>query len=368
MEYEPTQNLVNDLSHLLKDTSNCDVKIRVGKEPNIKEFKVHSFVLSSSYIYLGTFSVDNNKISLVDILIASDEIELLEVYRQLEKRLLENELAWKFPKDFITLYHYRDRFNNLYEVILELVYLVDDVLQYFSDPNSKPLLKNLPLRVSVYPLNSKIINANDAAIVASWIDKKKGIPYRLKDIPIKFELIYRASHEGFNTNKFHECCDNKGPTVVIIKVRNSGEIIGGYNSLDWRSVKYKGSHYNRFYIDHKCKTSNSFIFSLFSSTNGVNPVLSRVTSKKEAIIWCKDKGPCFGLQDLWINNNSMFGRSKQKYYKKKIINRETFEIEDYEVFQIIDKRFSPYKLINRVGSVLSIPVLGPVLGPFFGPF
>ncbi|CAB4420221.1 unnamed protein product [Rhizophagus irregularis] len=507
MEYEPTQNLVNDLSHLLKDTSNCDVKIRVGKEPNIKEFKVHSFVLSSrsiyfkkafsekwarkeneffisnqpnisptvfeiliNYIYLGTFSVDNNKISLVDILIASDEIELLEVYRQLEKRLLENELAWKFPKDFITLYHYRDRFNNLYEVILELVCnkpeivfnskeffkieedcliqllkcnnikleeieiwdylikwgikntdsisndnlikwtsmdfrelektlhncipyirfsqmfpqvfniirkqyksilpkdLVDDVLQYFSDPNSKPLLKNLPLRVSVYPLNSKIINANDAAIIASWIDKKKGIPYRLKDIPIKFELIYRASHEGFNTNKFHECCDNKGPTVVIIKVRNSGEIIGGYNSLDWRSVKYKGSHYNRFYIDHKCKTSNSFIFSLFSSTNGVIPILSRVTSKKEAIIWCKDKGPCFGLQDLWINNNSMFGRSKQKYYKKKIINRETFEIEDYEVFQIIDKRFSPSKLINRVGSVLSIPVLGPVLGPFFGPF
>ncbi|CAB4387698.1 unnamed protein product [Rhizophagus irregularis] len=58
-----------------------------------------------------------------------------------------------------------------------------------------------------------------------------------------------------------------------------------------------------FYIDHKCKTSNSFIFSLSSLSNGVIPRLSQVKSKKEAIIWCKNKGPCFGLQDLWIKRN-----------------------------------------------------------------
>lgn len=36
MDYKLTQNLANDLSHLLKDTNNFDVKIRVGKEANIK--------------------------------------------------------------------------------------------------------------------------------------------------------------------------------------------------------------------------------------------------------------------------------------------------------------------------------------------
>ncbi|GBC10236.1 hypothetical protein RclHR1_09460009 [Rhizophagus clarus] len=233
--------------------------------------------------------------------------------------------------------------------------LVEDVIQYFSDPNSKPLLKNLPLRISVYPFDSKIINAKDAATIASWIGKKEGIPYRLKDIPFKFKLIYRASREGFNANKFHECCDNKGPTVVIIKVRNSGEIIGGYNPLDWRSIKMTKDKkskrvISRPYIDHKRKTSNSFIFSLLSSTNGVIPKLSRVTSKKEAIIWCENKGPCFGLHDLWIPSSysqSRSGTNTQKSYEKKVIDRETFDIEDYEVFQIIDKSYSPLNIIKR---------------------
>ncbi|PKY44520.1 hypothetical protein RhiirA4_443175 [Rhizophagus irregularis] len=228
--------------------------------------------------------------------------------------------------------------------------LVDDVLQYFSDPNSKPLLKNLPLRVTVYPFDSKIINAKDAALISSWIDKKKGTPYHLRDIPFRFVLIYRASLEEFKF--FHNRCDNKGPTVVIIKVRNSGEIIGGYNPLEWRSIKLNGeempSNNSEFYNNHKCKTSDSFIFSLFSSTNGVIPTLSRVSSKKEAIIWCKDKGPCFGLQDLWIQSSSRSGKSKQKSYEKTIINKETFEIEEYEVYQIIDTRFSYYEFIKRI--------------------
>ena len=51
MNYEHTQNLSNDLSNLLRDTNNCDVKIIVGKEPNIKEFKAHSLILSSRSIY-----------------------------------------------------------------------------------------------------------------------------------------------------------------------------------------------------------------------------------------------------------------------------------------------------------------------------
>ncbi|GES90419.1 BTB/POZ domain-containing protein [Rhizophagus clarus] len=453
MNYEHTQNLANDLSNLLKDDSNSDVKIRVGKEQNIKEFKAHSIILSSrsiyfqkafseqwakkedgffissqpnispkvfeilkNYIYLGKISVDNNEISLVDILIASDELGLLELYQQLEKRLLENESAWKLPKDFITLCQH-DRLSSLYQVAVGLYLiewgikntasllnddltewtptyftelektlhncipyirfsqmsfrvfnelrkqyknilpedLVEDVIQYFSDPNSKPLLKNLPLRISVYPFDSKIINAKDAATIASWIGKKEGIPYRLKDIPFKFKLIYRASREGFNANKFHECCDNKGPTVVIIKVRNSGEIIGGYNPLDWRSIKMTKDKkskrvISRPYIDHKRKTSNSFIFSLLSSTNGVIPKLSRVTSKKEAIIWCENKGPCFGLHDLWIPSSysqSRSGTNTQKSYEKKVIDRETFDIEDYEVFQIIDKSYSPLNIIKR---------------------
>jgi hypothetical protein len=412
-----------------------------------------------SHIYTGKFTIGSNE-SLVNILIASDELELLEIYQQLEKHLLENyESVLKLPKDFITLFKFRqdDRFANLYENAIELVCknakfifnseefvgieeeyliqllkrddlkleeievwdylikwgikntesildenstnwtsmdfselektlhnciphirfsqmspkvfknivrkqyknflpedLVDDVLQYYLDPDSKPLLKNLPLRVTAYSLDSQLINAHDAATIASWIDKKKRNPYHFKEIPFKFKLIYRASQHGFDN--FHKYCDNKGPTVVIIKVRNSRKIIGGYNPLDWCIIKPEDddSMYDHYYYNHKCKTSNSFIFSL----NGITPVLSRVTSKKDAIIWCKDKGPCFGEQDLWVHStsNSRSGESKQKSYKTKIIDSGTFKIEEYEVFQIIDTRFSLRKLVKKICNFTWIAV------------
>jgi hypothetical protein len=235
--------------------------------------------------------------------------------------------------------------------------LIDAVFQYYLNPKSKLKFQVLPLRESAYNFNSNIINAKDAAIIASWIDKKEETHYyHFKDIPFKFELIYRASIEGFRN--FHINCDNKGPTVVIIKVRDSGEIIGGYNPLDWRSVKLTEnssllSHNNEIYNNHKCEISSSFIFSL---TNRAIPTLSRVSSKKEAIIWCGEKGPCFGLQDLWIQNGSspriVVGKSKQRSYEKKIIDRENFEIEEYEVFQIVDDRFYFLKFINITSEII----------------
>ncbi|PKK64998.1 hypothetical protein RhiirC2_715611 [Rhizophagus irregularis] len=63
------------------------------------------------------------------------------------------------------------------------------------------------------------------------------------------------------------------------------------------------------------------------------PILSRISSKEEAIVWCRNKGPCFGLQDLCIKPLSNVGiicESRQHSYEKKIINREIFEIEEYE--------------------------------------
>ncbi|POG75321.1 hypothetical protein GLOIN_2v1872981 [Rhizophagus irregularis DAOM 181602=DAOM 197198] len=104
-------------------------------------------------------------------------------------------------------------------------------------------------------LDDEIINATDVALIASWIDKKKGTPYYFKDLPLKFNLIYRASRDCFR-------------------------------------------------IDLYIKSSGSFI-------------------------------------------NNIVGKSKQHPYEKKIINRETFKIEEYEVFQvIIDNRLSTLILIR----------------------
>ncbi|CAG8679461.1 3242_t:CDS:2, partial [Gigaspora margarita] len=197
---------------------------------NKPNFSPLVFEVLLKYFYTGVISVENNEINLVDIAIASDEIQLIDVYNQLEERLLKNELAWK-PKDIIAVFCCLD-----YELT-----------QYFLDPNFRPSFNILPFRGS--PFESKIINAKDAGFIATF------------------------------------------------------------------------------------------------------PILSRVSSKNEAIICCRNNGPCFGLHVLHITSSSFLNnivcKSRKHSYEKKIISRETIEIEENEIFQIIDERFSKNTCINK---------------------
>ncbi|KAF0543318.1 serine-enriched protein [Gigaspora margarita] len=421
---ELNQSFIIDFSNLLENSQDFDTQIKVGEEPNIKEFKAHSIILSARSIYFKTalssqwvmrengiiifekpnispsvFEIlinyicigkffNNDVVSLLDIFIAADEIQLSEIKQTAEKHLLETESSWKFPKDFITICK-NDIFTDLYQIALEIVcrnpkviFESEDFLKVDKNVLIR-LLKSDCLRLEEFEIweylikwgieNTESILDDDltkwtqtnfidlekvlhnyAALIATWIDKKQGIPYHFKDIPFRFELIYQASRENFSIDKFHESCDDKGPTVTVIKVRNSNEIIGGYNPLYWYENDLlrinRNNIVNNYNNNYKFKkTSRSFIFSL---SNGEIPRLSCVSSKNEAIAWCKTRGPCFGFQDLWIEYNSYqrsaIGISKQHSYEIEIIDKARFEIEEYEIYRIIYKKFSFGIIFNRI--------------------
>ena len=46
------------------------------------------------------------------------------------------------------------------------------------------------------------------------------------------KLLYRASEHGYTANSFYEYCDDKGPTLIIIK-SSEGWIFGGYTTQSW---------------------------------------------------------------------------------------------------------------------------------------
>ncbi len=48
----------------------------------------------------------------------------------------------------------------------------------------------------------------------------------------KWKLLYRASEHGYTAESFHEYCDNKGPTLIVIK-SSGGWIFGGYTTQSW---------------------------------------------------------------------------------------------------------------------------------------
>ncbi|PKY14500.1 hypothetical protein RhiirB3_519664 [Rhizophagus irregularis] len=195
------------------------------------------------------------------------------------------------------------RHRNLSKVAIDYALLIDVSASMNSRVISSNSVTNLnsvithATRAIGQSFDSRIINTTNVALLASWIDKKRGNPYNFSDLPFEFKLIHRASRDGFGNDKFHNNCDNKGPTIVVIKVKYSGEIIGGYNPLEWRCVKINEwstllPNNHDFYIDQQRRTSKSFIFSV----------------------------------------------DEQRSYENRIINKKNFEIEEYEVFQVIDKR------------------------------
>ena len=69
--------------------------------------------------------------------------------------------------------------------------------------------------------NTQLVNQHYDSYLREWL----GNDY-------KWKLIYRASEHGYTAQSFHECCDDKGPTLVIIK-SSGGWIFGGYTTQLW---------------------------------------------------------------------------------------------------------------------------------------
>ena len=74
--------------------------------------------------------------------------------------------------------------------------------------------------------NSVIVGNNSEYLsnLTNWIK-----PRRSEN---DWELCWRKSRHGWDNNKFHSLCDEKGPTITIVKVGHY--IFGGYASLSWR--------------------------------------------------------------------------------------------------------------------------------------
>ena len=70
-------------------------------------------------------------------------------------------------------------------------------------------------------VNTQLVNQQYDAKLREWI----GNDYQ-------WRLIYRASEHEYTASSFHECCNDKGPTLVVIK-SSGGWIFGGYTTQSW---------------------------------------------------------------------------------------------------------------------------------------
>ncbi|GES84979.1 hypothetical protein GLOIN_2v1782543 [Rhizophagus clarus] len=175
-----------------------------------------------------------------------------------------------------------------YKVLLP-VNLINDILTFHSIRKDNVSNKELNIIV-LSPRKSKciydsiLIKPQHFAIFSSWIGKKID-NYNTRNIPYNFNLLYRSSRDGKTAKEFHTKCDNKGATIVIAKVINSEQIVGGHNPLFWNEIH----------------------------------------------------GPVFGSSDLYENNGSSWFSNPSSYPKIDDMPIGKFYVDDYEVFQVIKK-------------------------------
>ncbi|UZO10531.1 uncharacterized protein OCT59_002112 [Rhizophagus irregularis] len=340
------------------------------------------FQIILRYLYGGILSLNGqDTLDIFKILIAADELLLHELVDYLQKHLIENYTGW-IEQHFELTYRKSFQSNNLLELqqlcadlmaktpekifksldftslpeksIISLIkrddlqmkeieiweHLYKDLLNSHMDPDIEPN-NNIPLPRNLKISNvieSNIVNLNIISTISRWIDKidcnNKFSLLRELYLQYKFKLLLRGSRDGFTPRKFHELCDNKSNTVTFIKVKGTDEILGGYNPLVWNSSSGWG------------QSLDSFIFSFKNRDEIKDLILSYISNMNRAINYYKTHGPSFGYDDLkisyngWSNDVDPFNykKCKQTDYEKRIRDTEEFfDIEDYEVFQIMKK-------------------------------
>ncbi|KAJ6229844.1 hypothetical protein M0813_07432 [Anaeramoeba flamelloides] len=118
-------------------------------------------------------------------------------------------------------------------------------------------------------------------ILGKWV-KESGCNSNLK-------RRFNSKTDGWEPQTFHQKCDNKGKSIVLIKLNNNS-LFGGFAAIDWDSTtdNYKQSEGNK-----------SFLFSLISlDTKFKEPLKMDIYPYKKNEIYCDPKyGPTFG--DGW---------------------------------------------------------------------
>jgi hypothetical protein len=89
-------------------------------------------------------------------------------------------------------------------------------------------------------------------------------------------LLYSGSTHGWERSKFHELCDEKGPTITVMKSK-AARVFGGFTMQSWVSVG------GDFKEDEK-----AFIYSIDRQQ------IYRVIHTQKAIYCSSGWGPMFG--------------------------------------------------------------------------
>ncbi len=126
------------------------------------------------------------------------------------------DIIWKCIKTRVISVESLKQFDDDAEILTDLDAIHLDSYSNIRMKISKYYFKN-PSKLLV---NTQIVNEQYDAKLREWCGD------------FQWRLLYRASEHGYTAESFHEYCDNKRPTLVVIK-SSGGWLFGGYTTRSW---------------------------------------------------------------------------------------------------------------------------------------
>ena len=110
---------------------------------------------------------------------------------------------------------------------------------------------------------------------------------------ISYELLYKASIDGEAASVFHSLCDEKGPSITVVKVLN-GSKCGGFTPLSWKTNGcWQKDPSLRSFV---CNLDNKTKFNLRENYN-------------HALDFHDNKLSCFGGYTLQLTDNNLSNKN-----------------------------------------------------------
>jgi len=138
------------------------------------------------------------------------------------------------------------RSTFLYQLIKqELFIVVRYILNYLRVgklfcPNNEIFKEELLEEAKFYQIKEMIAQLDWESVILKNGSHRSAVKSWLPAVAT-FSRLFRATTDGRTPEAFHRYCDNKGPTLVVIK--SEEYIFGGYTSKSWQSRMY---YFNRY--------------------------------------------------------------------------------------------------------------------------
>ncbi len=236
------KSLIDDLKKM-----NYEARNRLFDDLNFLEMPIKKDVISRCIRYEDVEMMEawrNKKVVMVNGENETDFNMLLKKYNLIEPTYINESLKnIRYYKEKNAFYiNIKLKYLDLIEDYLKNEKRIDEDLlyQYKSVTASSIINEFRMIGIKLNEVDMKQIRKSHfkpifkkCSYIIDYIKHDKILQEWL-DYQFEWKLIYRASEHDYTAKSFHEYCDNKGPTLIVIKSTNDC-IFGGYTSRDWTS-------------------------------------------------------------------------------------------------------------------------------------